>query len=113
MWRRRNPPFDRADLRHGQSFVGAVFAEILLVDFPIFADEERHDSGILVFRGVGENSEVTGLGEDSIVVAVEQCWVIAGVGSDGFGEIAKLAERARGVGGRGPANTTRSAYPGR
>ena len=68
-----------------------------MIDRAILANDERHDSRTPVFSRIGQDSDAFRLGEDPIVISVEKWRLIAGAGSNGFREVAKLAERARGL----------------
>src|SRR6185369_5763405 len=89
----RTPAIVRGKFGHSQGYVGGLFAKVLLVDHAILADDERHQSRVAVFRGVGKNGETAlcfSFGGDPVVIAVEER-MIAGVGSHDFTEVAELS----------------------
>ena len=57
VWHGRTPAVGRVEFRHGQGYFSGLFAQIFLVDHAILANDERHDSRVPVFRGVGQNGE--------------------------------------------------------
>src|SRR5262249_6230573 len=89
----RTPAVGRVDSRHTQGNILSILAQVLLVDHAILADQERHDSGVPEFAGEGQDGEVAGSHENSIVVTVEVRRVTSVARSHGFREIPKLAER--------------------